>query len=184
MGGHLVESDTVFTAARYVSSSDAFYYVQDHTVYRWDDPSQPLGALDWKSKTFVLKDFANLGVARIVADYDTSGNSAQVVAANAVTIAANQAKLTAGKDIGSLGTEYYGGQNMTEPLTDLQSVTAAVTFQLYANKNLVFTKTVTDSTSFRLPATYRSDTFEVRVSTNMRIRAIHVAETAAGLKLS
>jgi hypothetical protein len=33
-----------------------------------------------------------------------------------------------------------------------------------------------------LPAGYRSDTFEVQVSTNVRVRAIHMAESMAGLR--
>jgi hypothetical protein len=184
IGGYLVESNTTFSAARYVSLNDAFYYVVGSTVYRWDDPAQPNGLMDWKSKVFVLKDYCNLGVSRIVADYDTSGNNAQVAVFNTNAINANQATINLGKDMGSMGTAYAGAAATVEPLIALLPISAQVTFQLYVNKKLVFTRVVVDSNPFRLPATYRSDTFEMRVSTDLRVRAIHVAETLIGLKRS
>ena len=58
----------------------------------------------------------------------------------------------------------------------------AVAFQLFVNKVLVFSTIRYNSDPFRLPTGYRADTFEFRVATNVRIRAVHLAETASGLK--
>ncbi len=58
----------------------------------------------------------------------------------------------------------------------------AVTFKLYADKALVFTTTVSDNKPFRLPSGYRTDTYEVEVLSDIRIRSIHLAETVLGLK--
>jgi hypothetical protein len=57
-----------------------------------------------------------------------------------------------------------------------------VTFKLYADKSLVFTTTVADNKPFRLPSGYRSDTYEVEVLSDIRVRSIHMAETVLGLK--
>jgi hypothetical protein len=58
----------------------------------------------------------------------------------------------------------------------------AVTFRLYADKGLVFSTQVTNDKPFRLPTGYRSDTYEVEVLGDIRIRSIHMAETVLGLK--
>ena len=58
----------------------------------------------------------------------------------------------------------------------------SVDFKLWVNKQLTFTHTVTNDQPFRLPTGYRADTFEFGVETNIRLRAIHVAETVSGLK--
>lgn len=57
-----------------------------------------------------------------------------------------------------------------------------VTFKLWANKSLIFERNITDNKPFRLPSGYRADTFEFGVTSNIRVRAVHVAETVLGLK--
>jgi len=57
-----------------------------------------------------------------------------------------------------------------------------VTFKLWADKELVATRTVTSNAIFRLPTGYKADKFELGVEGNVRIRAIYVAETPRGLK--
>jgi hypothetical protein len=63
-------------------------------------------------------------------------------------------------------------------------VTEPVTFKLYANKSLVFTTTRGNSDVFRLPAGYKTDTYEVEVNGNVRVRAIHLGETPSSLMRS
>jgi hypothetical protein len=57
-----------------------------------------------------------------------------------------------------------------------------ITFRLWVDKQLLLTTTVTDMNTFRLPTGYRSDTFEVGVEGDVRIRAIHLGETPLSLK--
>ena len=78
-------------------------------------------------------------------------------------------------DVGMLGVA-------ESSLTPLQLPDYTATFQLYVNKALIFTKVCTNDLPFRLPTGYRADTFEVRVATTARVRAIHLAETVTGLK--
>jgi hypothetical protein len=67
-------------------------------------------------------------------------------------------------------------------LTPLAVPEFNATFQLFVNKQLVYTNIITNDQPFRLPTGYRSDTFEVRVATTARVRAIHLAETVSGLR--
>jgi hypothetical protein len=57
-----------------------------------------------------------------------------------------------------------------------------ITFKLWVDKELIFTQLVGDSDVFRLPSGYISDTFEVSVEGNVRVRAVHLAETPSGLR--
>lgn len=58
----------------------------------------------------------------------------------------------------------------------------SITFRLYADKGLVFSTQVTDNKPFRLPTGYRSDTYEIEVLSDIRVRSIHMAETVFGLR--
>ena len=132
-GGQFVDCDDTFTASFFDALNNKFYYTNgtNGTVYEWDDTAQPKQTLQWKSKVITLKDYKNLGAARVVADY-APGKS--------------------------------------------------VTFKLYADKALVFTTTVTDNKPFRLPSGYRTDTYEVEVLGDIRVRSVHLAETVLGLR--
>lgn len=83
IGGYFVQINYKFTAAWYDPQSNAFYYIADNlgNLYEWDKPTQPLSAAEWKSKTIVVKDFLNLGAARIIADYATPDAEAEAIAA-------------------------------------------------------------------------------------------------------
>lgn len=183
IGGFFVQLSQAFTATFYDQMTATLYYVYNNSLYKWDDPAKPFSQFDWKSKTFVTKDFQNLGAARVVADYGSNPNDVLVAEQNAITLANNQTLITTKKTGGSIGGSCFGcvavGGSLIKPL---QSVDAGVQFQLYVDKQLVFTTQVTDSGTFRLPTGYRSDTFEVRVSGNVRVRAVHLAETPAGLE--
>jgi hypothetical protein len=42
------------------------------TIYEWDNNSYPFSKMKWKSKVFILPDYANLGAARVIADYGST----------------------------------------------------------------------------------------------------------------
>lgn len=69
---------------------------------------------------------------------------------------------------------------LTEEMTP--DLTRPVTFRMWADKALIFEIELTDSKVFRLPTGYRTDTFEFEVEGDVRIRAIHLAETPSGLR--
>lgn len=60
--------------------------------------------------------------------------------------------------------------------------TPDMTFTLWANGTQVYTNLVYNDEIFRLPRGYRSDTFEIAIEGNARIRAIHLGQTPLSLR--
>lgn len=186
-GGFLTESDTIFTAGYYDVTDDAFYYASNidgnYVVYRWDSPAEPFGVMDWKSKVFTTQQFVNLGVARVIADYTSGLDAAEITAYNDQVAIDNAALIAAGVDMGAIGTHLMNQYPVDgSALRDLLATTGVVAFVLYADKKIVFNRPVSSDDPFRLPTGYRHDTFEVEVAGNIRVRAIHLAETADDLR--
>jgi len=179
------------------------YYIGDTlgNLYEWDNKSQVLSPLEWKSKTIVTKDFMNLGAARVIADFETPGTETEnIIAFNNAIPAFNNAIFAksiqlgcvngptdytdAGarvSNIGTLNAFAINADGQTRFQKDISGV-LPVTFKLFVDKQLIFQGTVSSDEVFRLPTGYRSDTFEVGVSGSSRIRAIHIGETPYGLR--
>jgi hypothetical protein len=154
VGGFFVDTDYTFTASWYDSITGKLYYVYgtNGDIYEWNDLAQPMVTQTWKSKVINTKDMINMGAARIIADY---GDTTGVW---------NEVTTTWDADI------------------DTWDAPDALTFKLWVNKELIHTTVVNDDLTFRLPTGYRSDTFEVEVSGNIRVRAIHLGETPLSLR--
>lgn len=158
-GGLFVTLDKVFSATWYDAINNKLYYITgtDGDIYQWDELSQSPLTMQWKSKTFKTKDMINLGAARVIADYSPVAST--VLEAKWEDISTNW-----------------------EDTSGTYGITDQVTFKLYVDKALKFTKTLFNSNTFRMPTGYRSDTFEFEVEGNIRIREVHLAETPIGLK--
>lgn len=154
VGGFFVNADYSFSASFYDSIDGIVYYVSgtNGDIYEWDNLAQPPVVQEWKSKVIVTKDMINLGAARVVADYTTTT------------------------------TTWDDDTNQWQLETETWDAAESLTFRMWVNKQLIFTTTVADVNGFRLPTGYRTDTFEVGVEGNIRVRAIHLAETMLGLR--
>jgi hypothetical protein len=183
VGGHLVQSDVRFTAAYYDAKTDNFYYAAGDQVWLWNSQRVGNAVLDWKSKVFTTKSPINLGAAQVVGDFNSEEDAEALISENNIIREDNQAIIDAGDTFGALGTFManelqVAGSNLRE----LRESTGSVTFQFFVNKKLIYTSSRSNSNAFRLPGGYRADTFEVRVATNVRVRAIQMAESMAGLR--
>lgn len=154
VGGFFVDTDYTFTASWYDPIEGKLYYVSgtNGDIYEWNDLTQPAVTQTWKSKVINTKDMINMGAARIVADY---GDTTEV------------------------WNETITTWNAT---TDTWDAPDALTFKLWVDKDLIYTTIVNDDLTFRLPTGYRSDTFEIEVSGNIRVRAVHLGETPLSLR--
>lgn len=154
IGGQFVDLDFTYTASWYDPVEGRLYCVTgtDGDIYEWDNLSQPALTQEWKSKVIKTSDMINLGAARVIADY------------REVTTTWDQAS--------------QQWQADTSPWAAADNIT----FKLWVDKQLLMTTTVTDMNVFRLPTGYRSDTFEVGVEGDVRVRAIHLGETPLSLK--
>lgn len=151
-----VDNDFAFSASWYDSITNNLYMVSgaNGDIYQWDDLSQPNTTMSWKSKTFITKDFTNVGAARVIADYTGLPGS-------------------------SLWEDVEANWEATE---ELWNAADPVTFRFYVDKQLIFTTTQSSSNVFRLPAGYKSDTFEVGMDSLVRVRAIHLGSTPTSLR--
>lgn len=154
VGGFFVDTGPVFSASWYDTYTGRLYYTSGTLgdIYEWDNLAQRALTMQWKSKVIVTKDMLNLGAARVIADYDT---------------------LTS---VWNLSTSLW------EVADTVWNTADGIVFSLWADKKLIYTNTIADIDGFRLPTGYRTDTFEVGVSGNIRVRAIHLSETMLGLR--
>lgn len=153
-GGTFVDLDLEFSAAAYEPRAGKAFYATgaDGDILEFDAIDQPALIYEWKSKTLITTDMLNLGAARVIADYGTPS-----VTWDEVTD--------------------------TWDATVLMWVASAdLIFRMWADKELIFERVIADKKVFRLPTGYRTDTFEVGVEGDVRVRAIHLAETPLGLK--
>lgn len=146
-----------YPASYFDSAGYKLYFADGPNILAFDDLTQPKVVLSWKSKVFKTKDMINLGAARVIADYFDLSPDALIT--NWEDVSTNWEDTT--------GTYEFAGE---------------MTFYLWVNKELKFTKTLFNSDTFRLPTGYRSDTFEFGVESTIRVREIHIAETPLGLK--
>lgn len=154
-GLSFVDLDFQYTASWYDNEDNILYTAVGTTgdIYQWDNPNPQNMTMRWKSKVFITDAPMNLGAARVVADYDSVDDSPIWEAFNE-NWEASDVQWDAGREI---------------------------TFNLYVNKQLIFTTTRDNSGIFRLPTGYKTDTFEVEIYSGMRVRSIHIAETPTGL---
>lgn len=151
-----VDSNFIFSSAWYDSVTNVLYLTSGTSgdIYHWDDLEQPHLQMQWKSKVLITPEFINLGAARVVADYTTTDIPYVWNTTDVNWESANQ------------------DWDIDDPII----------FNLYVNKELLFTRTCSDSSVFRLPAGYKSDTFEIEIESLVRVRAIHLGDTPTSLR--
>ena len=151
---------------------------------RWDANEGVLLSADWFSREFVFPAPVNLGAAKIDASFSqTAAQIAAAQGASAAAQAANQALMAALATAGSLNGYSVGLLSVNGSLIQpLPSVTwDSLLFSLYIDGALKFSKSIANAKAFRLPAGYKSDNAAFRVSGNVNVKAIVVAETMKGL---
>ncbi len=154
IGGQYTTIDYTFSSSWYSPTEGRLYYTfgTNGDIYEWDNLAQPPVPMEWKSKVIKTTTPMNLGAARVIADYEES------------TLTWNQ------------NTALWNADQSAWSTRD------NITFSLWVDKELLFTHTVADMDVFRLPTGYRSDTFEVAVEGDVRVRAIHLGENPLSLK--
>ena len=155
IGGYFTTVDYSATASFYDTIAGRLYYASgtQGDIYEWDNLAQPPLTMEWKSKVFITKEMINLGAARIIADYGTT----TILVWDTTT-------------------------STWETTSAPWNVVTPVSFRLWANKNLVLTTDVVNTKTFRLPTGFRTDTYEVAVTSTVRVRALHLGLTPLGLR--
>ncbi|MEK6244015.1 MAG: hypothetical protein AABM33_05885 [Pseudomonadota bacterium] len=160
------------------------YVVVDNIIYEWDADAGLKMTADWLSREWVFPQPTNLGAAKVDADFtQTSDEIAAAQAASDAQRALNAALIAALATAGSINAYSVNGLSINgSKVKALPPVNwDSLTFQIYVNGLLKFSKALLDSKAFRLPAGYKADTAAFRVSGNITVKAIVVADTMKAL---
>lgn len=158
--------------------SGKLYMVQSSALYEWEGDIGQRDLYDWMSKEFQFPMPINLGAAKI--DFDstmTEEEETQAIANYAAVLAANQALIDSGDTGGSVAWMPIGELPVAgDLLSDLPSLQFdSLQFNLYVNNVLKFTKNVTSTRAFKLPAGYKADTCAIRLAGNVNVKSVRVA---------
>jgi len=184
----ITQNDQAVTGVWNDPETGVAYILDDDDIQQWDADLAYRQQYEWKSKKFKLPKPINLAACRIDADFTlTPEESDAITTENAAITAANAALIATiptGVDRvdplgGSVGGADVGAYEVGgDALTDLlEGEAQSIQFQLFAGGVLKFTKEIDTALSFRLPAGYKSDEFEVLVSGNAGIFSIKLAES-------
>lgn len=179
-------TSTVQCTGLYVDPLDGELYVtRAEGVYRFDADNGPRIPFAWESKEFELAKPMNLGAARIEFKRAlTPADQDAIEAQRLIDIAYNATVLAAyngfGGWNGSAYNEFYfnEGPAMRE-VAELDR--EYLDFELWVDTQLVYASTFEESTSFKLPAGYRTDHFHFKLRGNVRALPVKLAETMKGL---
>jgi hypothetical protein len=160
------------------------YIIQNGKIYKWDaDPNNSV-TFDWKSKLYVELKPMNYGAAQVDADYSAIGVSNQSAAQLASDQAFNTTMLNAGTDHGELGTFWLGeiplGGSLLRGGATL--ATRFVQMQMYVGGVLKYTKSFTSRKIVKLPSGFKDDRYEIRLTGNIDVYAVKVAENSKALE--
>lgn len=181
----LLEADVTANAI-YADLLDGNLYVANVTdIQKWDGDDGHKLIFDWLSKEFMLPYPMNLGAAKVEADFAQS--PAEILSRQAAydaEIAANAAFIAAGEIGGEINAEdlcalIVNGSNIPYP-PELEY--ESLQFTLYDGDTVILAQQITDNSAFVLPSEYKTDTVSVRLSGNVIVKSVKVAETMIGLK--
>lgn len=163
--------------------------LKDNVVSEWNHPQGESKLYTWKSKRFVLPRPDNWGAFRVysyILDEEIADGDARV--------AFNDERITYPLDTlasTTLGTaRKYGIPNSSQyenksPLggTVLASLSSiySVSFNLYADGELVFTGLVDSDNMFRLPTGYKATRYEIEIIGNAPVTSVKVASNGKEL---
>lgn len=191
---------TIVASASYLDpETNNLYLVVDGEIMQWDADELNNASFDWKSKAMAFADSCNMGAAQIDADFDAIASTPVAEAINqqvTADLAYNAAVLASGITRGELdgnmldelmldanlmvgGEGWMGGTGVSSP-TVIDN--RYLMFTLYKEGQQIFQKSVTSKKPFSMPSGYKSDVFEVRLSGNIDVHNVKVAETHQGLK--
>lgn len=175
----VVEIDQDVTALYRNEYDGKLYIAIGPQLYEWDSDAGRAYTGDWLSGTMQMPSLVNLSVAQVHADFSGEAQT------DTVQLAANTALIALGPDAvaGHLnGHELLSFEvNGSYLLPVTTSNPKRVQFTLYVNEVPVFTKNVTSSTPFRLPAGFLSEVYNIGISANTRTYSVAVATSVAEL---
>lgn len=166
--------------AIYANPWDGMMYVgKANKIYQWDADDNNRYLAFWESKEYQLSKRVNFSAAQLQARYD------QIQPLNTTIRDANLVLLAdSGNVNGAIGAARIGryglGRSALRPVPQVTAGTAQ--FTLVADKVPVYTKQVTNSEAFRLPAGFKSDVYAIQITTTIPVFSVNAAQGMTELK--
>jgi len=161
------------------------YFVDATGIKQWNTGAGSFMTWTWQSKDYRLAKKVNFGAIKIdfASAFGFTDSSAASDAYQA-TLSSNQTLIGTGNITHDYGDYAFGDipavgdDNLTTP--DENGVDKLY-LTVYSNMEEQFTKLITDTEPFSLPAGYKSDNYSFKTTGTVRLLSIKVAETMAGL---
>jgi hypothetical protein len=161
------------------------YLVFNNSIYEFDAEAGVKLNYDWQSKEFVFPAPINLAAAKVDASFAMSASD--IISAQAAynTIkTANAALISAKKSRGSVNSFCVNSRAVNGSLvkTPPPKTWNALTFLLYANGSLMFSRTVASAKAFRLPQGFRYDNCSFRLQGNVQVKRVILSQSMDSLR--
>ena len=158
----------------------------DNVVYQWQgDPTQAFKNLTWESPEIVTTGRVRMSCARVLFDvgdleffYRTVLDREEMIARNAVKLASGQLGTTGGAEGGYIfGVYPIAGDSLEEvPAAPTYGGSLSLTFKLYGDGVLKFTKSLYTNRIFKLAGGYRAQKWIIRLEGNVdKVQRVDVA---------
>jgi hypothetical protein len=158
----------------------------DNVVYEWEgDNTQPFGTMEWESPEIVTDGRIRMSCARVLFDvgdlaafWQTLIDREEIIRRNAAKLATGQLGTTGGSEGGYIFGKYpIAGDNLEAvPAEPTYGGTLALTFKLYGDGVLKFTKQLYTNRIFKLAGGYRAQKWIIRLEGNVdKIQRVDVA---------
>lgn len=165
-------------ASHIIAATGKLYVVESGDVREVDaDFVNPRTPYVWKSKKFLTPRALNFGYGQVITDR-TLSDAAEAYLAK---LAYNTALLAAGGGLASWNTVPVNvyAVNGSALLTGIIAEDEYVTFNVYADGNLVLSKTITDDKPFRMPTGFKATLWEIEVTGTLPVRRMTLATSMA-----
>jgi hypothetical protein len=156
------------------------YVLIGDEIHEWASSPYLRYASDWISGTVQLARPMNLGAAQVHADFaETIQPDADAIAANDAIFSDGEVAV-AGDLNGNQVLELEVGSSYLL-LTDNSQFQRKVQFTLYSNGQAVFSREVSSTAPFRLPAGYLTEVYNIGLSATVPVYSVTVGGTIADL---
>jgi hypothetical protein len=154
------------------------YLAQGNKVYRWDSSPTSKYVSDWVSSDIQLPRPTNFSVAQIHAPFIQVAPPDETVLQNNIAIYSNVDLVG-----GALNADSFLAVEINGSALGLYETVSPdkVQFSLYADGNIVYSRTVTSSEPFRLPSGYLSEVYNVGLTTTIPMYSVTVADSVVEL---
>jgi hypothetical protein len=179
-------SSLTATAFFIAPETSDFYIAQDGQVQLWEGDSLNNLPYEWLSKKFIFTQPTNLGAIEVNADFDEIQQAEDLQKRIEEIIAANQIIFNTGVPLeGTFNDAVLNNFQFDGSI--LGSIPQVVDdryllVEVYCDGKIVHLNSYNANGVYRMPATYRGLSFEVKLAGNIECRYIKMAETAKELR--